>query len=371
MPTELRVDIKIEPSIFYIVLYMYKKMTDPFEYAVGCHIAKISKVPTETKNKSIPLHKAIERDIFAHGLSMVQIYTHGPRNSRKNKFDAFKIKKFCQKHDIPLVVHTYHGFPHKFWKLGQDEKQDIWTLNHLKDQLQSCVEVGAEQLVVHLPDQPLKTMKRPLEIIANVILDFNIEITFENVPVKIDKKTKLPTNNISYPENVNAFVKMTETVLKNCSWSLTIDTAHTWANGLNLGSKKQQDDWFKELSKQSTKRIGLFHLNGSDNKTFLKGRDKHIVPWAKYNVDTTTETNPETKTKTNPETKTKTGATKKSSKKIDTDQDHQYSPYKPTDSGVQSIVNFAKKHEIGIICEINRGKIDQISKFFMILKSLF
>ena len=72
--------------------------------SLGIHVAKVSKV-LGAKRKT--MLAALEDDVEELNLSAVQIYTHGPRNSRKNKMDHAAIKKYCEENKISKILDLY------------------------------------------------------------------------------------------------------------------------------------------------------------------------------------------------------------------------------------------------------------------------
>ena len=294
--------------------------------SIGVHVSKKSSIcgdgfDSKKRKSAKSLSVAIQRDVDAltfgsRGINVVQIFTHGPRNTRKNKIKEKDIYNIVYKNDLTLIVHSTHITSHALWETREDE----FILEHLSDQLNTCKKIASYSdsktfevpLVVHLPDLPMKGILKRLPKIAKVIKSIGSPVLFENVPVSHSKNAFATSAEIN--TLCDAFAKILDTKL----WGICIDTAHLWSCGLNITEYKTQQDWFKKLSKSATSQIKAFHLNGSKNKTFNKSRDMHYVA---YSAD-----------------------------------DDIYPVSRPfSELGIKAILDFAKLRKIPIVCEINRG----------------
>ncbi len=311
---------------------------------LGVHVAKKSKVIGEDNEKKRKTRKtmleAIQDDLDTLNsdgksgnsccLTCVQIYTHGPRNSKKNSIDLDAVRGYIEENSITLIVHSPHVTPGPLWKItrakiqkvipsdnkvvaGVKEKSRFAVINFI-DQLKTAKTIGASHLVVHLPDMPLVEMTPALKIILHYVIKFNMPVVFENVPVSDS------VNEVSSAEAINAICRgFLEAVPGSAEhWGLCIDTAHIWSCGVNLSKRSDQNKWFKALSPEAIAQIKLIHLNGSKNSTFNKSRDIHYIAMS--------------------------------------DDDDMYpSSVAPSKLGISGIIEFAKRHGIPVICEINRG----------------
>ena len=109
-----------------------------------------------------------------------------------------------------------------------------------------------------------------------------------------------------------------------------IDTAHLWSCGVEVDDVKIMKKWFDAL--QYPEKIGLFHLNGSSIDQFETGKDKHKVVFGEdddiWNADA--------------------------------NADDGFSMPHIKKSSIFHLFKFAKKNNIDLICEINRGSYEDI-----------
>jgi endonuclease IV len=225
----------------------------------------------------------------------VQIFTHGPRNRRRNNFDAATINEIMG--GVPLYVHSsYMSAP---WK-GNNV-----AIAHVHDQLEACREVGARGLVIHLPKAKPEVVA---EYLPSIITD-DITILLEMTHVRPDPNTTYET-----PAKLDRLTEMLESKgLDN--WGYCIDTAHIWAAGIDVSTTAGMQEWLDGI--KYPERIKLFHLNGNSNG-LASFKDTHIIPFAE--ADTIWH-----------------GVT-------------------PTQSGCRTLVHYANVHDIPVIMEINRGE---------------
>jgi len=193
-------------------------------------------------------------------------------------------------------------------------------------------------LVVHFPSAPLETVISTISCSTFKLMaaKYNVPILFEMKPIKnkgvvTNSKGKvICQKGYVTPEQLNAFCKKVK--LPKELWGIVIDTSHLWGGGVNTTDKKSQDEWFEELDQPDM--IKLIHLNGAEAKMFNSGRDQHII--------------------------------------VFTEEDHMYGKYADCESakecdmdllknsGIYSIVKFAMRKKLSIICEINRGTEDDV-----------
>ncbi len=295
---------------------------------LGVHVSKISKVLDNTKRTT--LLAALQDDCGELNLTAAQIYTHGPRNSRANNLDHKKIKKWATENKIALYVHSSY-LTVSLWNLN-DATKDLSKVKGyvrlLDEQLAACKKIGALGLVIHFPSKPLDVVVKTLEcsMFKIIAARHGVPILFEMKPIKNKGIKGSVQKGYVTTEQLNAFCAAVK--LPKELWGIVIDTAHLWGAGVDTTDKKSQDEWFDELTHPDM--IKLIHLNGGQTKTFNSGRDEHFIVFSdadnmygKY-------------------------ADGKTAAKCDLDL--------LKNSGIYSIVKFAMKKKLTIICEINRGK---------------
>lgn len=287
---------------------------------LGVHVDKASKVLDD--RRSFDMEDAIGRDINKLGLNAAQIFTHNPRSSVATNMDYDLVKKATD--DIDLTVHgTYTSVA--IWKVTEENKTSPKSkslLLQFTNQLKAVKSINAWCLVLHiiklLPEQVVETMK----ILKPIAQKIDVQIALEMVANKADDKT------YETPEKIDNLINLLGDA--NLNWyGFVIDTAHLWGAGIDCSSYNNMKKWLDNIVHKH--KIVMFHLNGSyaDRGS---GKDKHAIAFSA--------------------------------------EDKIWYGIKPESSGVRAVVEFAKKHKITIICEINRGTEKETIKSLEIIKNL-
>jgi endonuclease IV len=279
---------------------------------LGTHVCKISKMLDPPNKVRKTMHESIQVECEVLGLNAAQIFTHGPRGYNRNPMDYEKLKKLSEEYH--LSVHSSYPTV-AIWKVTRKNKNEANSkkiLEHVKDQLLSCRQIGADGLVIHISRHPVDHLLETMKVLEPIIKDIGVPVWLEMISSKAH-----PELTYESPKKLNRLVKTLKEIDPQV-WGLCIDTAHVYGSGLDISTIKQQDSWFNELTKEASKKISLFHLNGTES-ILGSGSDKHAIAFC-------------------------------------TD-DNIYRKYKntPKKSGLYSVVKFCDKHIIPIILEINRG----------------
>lgn len=280
-------------------------------YALGTHVAKISKVldPPNKVRKTMVEAIVVETEVL--GLDAAQIFVSGPRGHKRNSMDYDKIKRLS---NVTLSVHS--SYPSvAIWKITRENKTEGNSkriLAHILDQLRSCRKIGATGLVIHLPRRPVSDLVETMTAIEDDLIGAKIPIWLEMISSKAHPDLTYET-----PEKLNKLTKALKDINPKV-WGLCIDTAHVYGSGEDISSVLQQNKWFGGLSKETTKKIQQYHLNGTESE-FGSGKDKHAIAFAA--------------------------------------DDNIYHKYKkePEKSGLYSVIKFCIAKNIPVIMEINRG----------------
>ena len=293
---------------------------------IGVHAGKKSLVLPSAKPRKT-LTAAIDEDLSVYGLNAVQIFTHGPRNNNRNKFEAKNIEKVCS--DVDLSVHGSYLLPgvwkYKFAKddsklTDAEQKKNNQIIGIMKSHLKACEEVGAWGLVLHVTKQPPKHVAAVVRVFKPLARKFGIKIVLEMVASKADAKT------YETPKKINYVSKL---IGKGSWWGWCVDTAHLWGAGVDIQSYDNMKQWLSELDDPD--KIVMFHLNGSENARG-SGKDKHwpcLAPGDKIWED------------------------------ID-----------PEKSGVKAVIEFCVKRDLTMICEIKRGSKKIITESINTIKEI-
>lgn len=278
---------------------------------LGVHVATVSKVLDVKKPSKLP--QAIKRDLDFHGLNCAQIFTHGPRVTKANAINTTAIKKATM--DIDLSVHSTYASV-GIWNVDEDNctsNKSKAIIAHIADQLKACRAVRAWGLVLHISKHYADEVAYGMKLLKPYAVKLGVKILLEMVASKAD-------DNLTYetPEKIDNLTTLIGP--KENWWGWCVDTAHLWGAGVNIKSYSTMNNWLSRLVYK--KKILMFHLNGSSAK-LGSGHDKHEIPF--------------------------------------TSSDVMWYGVTPKDSGLRAVVQFAFKHSLTVICEINRGSQQDIS----------
>lgn len=281
-------------------------------------------------NRRHNIYNAIKQDVENLNINAVQIFTHGPQNTKRNNIDISAINNFCEKYFVHLIIHSSYILGNTIWEvnkttlLGNESEKYKRYLIHFVDQVNISQKLKNAPIVIHLPRYPMKDILDTVEIMSKNIKKDSL-ILFENVPCKSGGYE------YSSAKSLNDFVKRVAIYLPKKNWGLCIDTAHIWSCGIDLSSFKSQEKWFAELDDLTKSMIRQIHLNGSKKKTFNTNRDIHYVALTKADDLYHFEQDE-----------------KKNIGHVNSKNDDEL-----RNSGVWSLCKFAKKNKIPIICEIH------------------
>lgn len=293
---------------------------------IGAHVSKSSKLlNTDDRNT---LLDAIREDTESLKLTCCQIFTHGPANSRKNAMDYTAIKDYCILNNISLYVHSSY-LTTGIWNISTDlTEKNKAAISLLISQFDCADKLNSKGLVVHTPKKTPESMIATLRVLIPLIKSYNTPLILEMTAVKPDEHKTYET-----PQKINNFNRlMLENFPDYINWGWCIDTCHLWSAGIDLSSKQVLQNWLDLID---PKKIKLFHLNGASTDTFNTGKDNHKVVFGSddniWNNEHITR-------------KISLSNIKKSS--------------------IYMMIQFIKTHKIDIICEINRGDVNEIKYAF-------
>jgi deoxyribonuclease-4 len=275
---------------------------------LGIHVSKTNDILGHKATDDIS--DAIERDTKQLGLNCAQIFTHGPQGHAAVKIDYPSLIKKTS--DINLTVHS--AYPTiGIWKVKQsnaDEFTSKRAINGIRAQLLACKKARAWGLVLHiskiLPNDAADTIK----VLKPMIKKIGVKLVLEMVSSKADENKTYET-----PEKINKLTDLLGT--DENWWGWCVDTAHLWGAGVDIQSYDNMKNWLDRI--KNKEKIVMFHLNGS-SAVRASGQDKHEIAF---------------------------GA-----------KDDIWRDIEPQNSGVRAIVEYANKYELPMICEINRGTVE-------------
>lgn len=306
--------------------------------AIGVHTSKISKVLPAPYKKRKTMLKAIEVDCKQLELGACQIFVQGPRNSRMSSMDYDAINTYCNEQKINLYVHSSY-ISVGIFSVTLDNKDTAKSKRAIKailNQMIACDKLGSKGFVIHLsrrtPDEIVDTLK----VLDPLVKKFN-------TPVLLEQPAKKPDGEKTYetPEKINNLTKM---IIKGCptlNWGWCLDTAHLFSAGIEMDVVKVMKKWLGDL--KHPKYIKLFHLNGMGIDLFGTGKDAHEIVFGSdddiWNADANI--------------------------------DDGYDIKRIKKSSIWTIAQFTKKNKIDLICEINRGNLDEVKFSIETLHKIF
>ena len=195
-------------------------------------------------------------------LKAIQIFTHGPKSTKKIKIDYTKFKKDTK--NIKVIVHS--SFLSNLWS---DKK---YILYHCLEQLEVCKNINAIGLVLHLPQLQPEQLITDLKILLN-------KMNLKKIKQKIIlEMIAIGTNNIySESEQLNELINVLKTNgVSSDQIGICIDTAHIYTGGAKIYSYNDAKKYMDNIHDKNY--ITLIHLNGNEFKYSGKSGDKHALP---------------------------------------------------------------------------------------------
>lgn len=280
---------------------------------LGVHVTKSSHV-LDDKTNAKSMSAAILRDVGALPINAVQIFTYGPQYMVPNKIDYEEVVEVTQ--DLDVTVHSAY-MTTGIWKVNHDNRDDADSkkkLDLFKAQMLSCKKVGAWGMVLHVNKEYPDNLTNTMKVLKPLARKTGIKIVLEMVAIKADADRTYET-----PEKIDNLTTMIGS--NETWWGWCVDTAHLWGAGVDIRSYESMKIWLDTLIYK--KKIVQFHLNGS-SANLGSGKDKHEIAF--------------------------------------TAADKIWYKVKPERSGLRAVVEFALKHDVTIICEINRGVESDVKK---------
>ncbi len=327
---------------------------------IGIHIAKDSKIRNE---KSKTMEDAIKRDIELLNINSCQIFTHGPRSYNRNQMDYIKIKKYCQLKNINISSHGSY-LSVGIWKVNESNKNTAISkknIAHIADMLKSINEIGGSGVVLHLPNNIPDVVEETMRILSEnediKRYNKNADIILEMPASKPDHRTYETSEKLQ-----NLCDKLKDI---NINWSLCIDTSHQWSCGIKMNEPLIWHKWLSGLTDYVRNKIKIIHLNGNSLDNFGRGKDIHEIIMSPDDGIWGNLISEEMKDFIDREEKEiiKSGGdffSYLSAQELS----------KINDSSLAEIIRYAKKNNIVLIMEINRGKFIYTKFAIDIIKSL-
>jgi deoxyribonuclease-4 len=275
---------------------------------LGIHVSK--QFILNDKNRE--LHNAIVEDTDLLGINSAQIFTHGPKFFIENKLNYDKVQQVTK--NINLIVHSAY-VTIAIWKVNNKNKntpESLQKINNMKLQLLACKKIGAWALVLHVGKIHPSIIAETMHILKPYAIKTNVKILLEMVALKPDPDLSYET-----PEKLNNLISLIGP--KENWYGICVDTAHIWAAGVDISTYEYMKSWLNGIAFKH--KLMLFHLNGSSAKRG-SGKDRHEIAFEKNDLI--------------------------------------WKNVHPKKSGVHAIAEFAHNYYIPMICEVNRGKNNEL-----------
>jgi endonuclease IV len=250
----------------------------------GVHIGRKS-VNLETHTKHKNLHEAIKYESELLNLTSIAFFTFGPMNMKRNAVSYQEIKKYCDEKNISIYIHTSY-LSIGVWSVNQKTRnlnKSLLYIRHIKDQLLSGKQCGANGIVLHLPNKSPEVVVETLEVLSDCKVLNSIRKNPGVLPKIVLEMPASKPDEFTYetPDKLNNLCRLIQQNKKiTIEWSLCIDTCHQWSGGVDYSRSDGWDNWIAELDDYTRDKIELIHLNGALSKNFGTGKDLHVIPFA-------------------------------------------------------------------------------------------
>jgi endonuclease IV len=307
---------------------------------LGVHNAKISHVLTTPNKTRKTMLDAIRKDCSELELDAGQIFVSGPQSTKMNPMDYDEIKAYCDDKKINLYVHSNYMSVGIF-NVNNDNKETpkaIAAIKNIVSQMEACDKLDSSGFVIHLSKKTPELIVETLKVLYKSIKKFKTMILLE-------QPAKKPDGELTYEtaEKINNLSQLILDTIPQLNWGWCLDTMHLYSGGIELDNYKIVKRWFNDL--KYPKYIKLFHLNGGSIKQFNTGKDIHIIPFA-------------------PDDDIFSDAV------YNDDGEQEFNIKQIKKESIWVIASFAKKYNIDLIMEINRGHFSNIKFAVETLKKI-
>jgi endonuclease IV len=318
--------------------------------SLGLHVGKNSKF-TDNKHKS--MLDAVKAEVTLFNLSAIALFQMGPLNRLKNSMDTVGIKKYCLEHNIAVYPHSSY-LAGGIWNVTEQnrmENKNRMYIRLIRDQLVLGAQIGAKSVVFHLTRQTISTVVETMIILSDCKEINALRKTGKPFPMFMFEAIASRGDPLLTYETAKKLNALTAALAAEpritLPWNLCLDTCHMFAGGTTFAEANSWNMYEAALTKLTREKIQLFHLNGALGKNFGVGKDGHRIPmsredsiWGHLISDTFWEY-------IDAATISELNAGDLALKLF-----HEEMSY-ITSSSLFSIVQFAKKQNIGMIMEIN------------------
>lgn len=228
--------------------------------------------------------EAIKSEVDIFNLSAISMFMMGPRDKKRIDMAYFQIMEYCKERNIAVYPHGSYICA-GIWNVTQKnrhENKPLMFIRHIKDHLVNGKQLGAKGVVIHVPRHPVANIVETMEILSNNKVINSVRRNDGVIPMlTLETPASRPDDELTYetPEKLNKLVvALTASEKITIGWDICIDTCHLWAGGVNFSPDNSWSEYEAALSDITKDKIKLIHLNGvisADN--FGTGKDGHQV----------------------------------------------------------------------------------------------
>jgi endonuclease IV len=247
---------------------------------IGIHVGKTSMLTGDTCKS---LLEALKLDNANLDMSAISLFMYGPQNLRKNNIAYNLLKNYCEEKNITIFPHGSY-IAVGIWNVTKDNIDSDKSkkyIQHILDSLISGHDIDAEGIVIHVPRHPISTITNVMHILSSNSKFISVRKAGLLAPIILEMPASKPHPTLTYetPKKLNTFCKALDSDKNiNLEWNICLDTCHLYAGGIDLSGSDSWTDYQQQLSPLTLRKIKLFHLNGAELKNFGTGKDGHIIP---------------------------------------------------------------------------------------------
>jgi len=316
---------------------------------IGIHVNKISVV---TGKPCKDILKAIEIAYDNLDINALSLFMHGPRNTKKNNISYDAVQKYCADNNIVIFPHGSYVSVN-IWNVTNENINTVASKNalkHLKDSLTSGREINATGVVIHVPRHNIETIVDVMSLLSRYNETITAHKAGQLAPITLEMPASSPMPLLTYetPEKLNALcATLAADNSIRLDWNICLDTCHLHAGGVYLAESESWNTYVDQLSPLTQSKIKLIHLNGAELKNFGTGKDGHMIPCSEDDAIWGSLVSERFR-------KFLDKITTNQAKYMDlTSQLNNKEKTIFKQSSLYTLIKFAKKNSIALICEIN------------------
>jgi endonuclease IV len=295
---------------------------------LGMHVSKSSCLDDYKASK---MSAAINFCAETFNLNCAQVFTHGPQGYNEVKIDTAAVAELSS--EVNIYTHGAYTTT-AVWKITSENVESaesrrtlafieahVVATRNMTHNNNSDRAAPRSGVIIHISRRPIEEIVDAVQFLRPIFERHGVLLLLEMIASRSDDVLTYET-----PQKINKLIA----ALGNHSWyGICLDTAHIFASGFDCTTAEAMRDWFAAVTKKE--RIKMIHLNGSASRLGT-GKDKHAIPFSAA--------------------------------------DNIWGSVPPAESGLCACVEFAVKHAIPLILEINAGIADEAHFAFNAIRDI-